>query len=500
MIRFLRTFTGACLAAWVATGIGAAQAPATPEEFARRQFDSGLEFLRTGKTSEALKDFQAVLDGYPNTSVADDAMLAIARYQLDVTHDAAAAQATAESLVKKYPSSDSVPAAYVVAGQAIIGRGLAPANVDAALASFERVPRLFPGSDGVAPALYASGDALRRLGRCPEALERFDQVSMEYPRTLWASLGRLGAGACLAATGRPLDGMAAIQRVVNAFPNSPQAQTSRDWNSILYRLYVRPPAQPAWVFANRTIAGAGGKLRDVTGLAVGPDGTVFIGSKTGIIVVDAKGAAVRTVGNGEARGVAVDEKGRAMLVQKAALQQEGPPGTPLSLATLTVPSGNGPAKVLGDMSAIAVLSTNERLVADRDQRAVFKFDAAGKFTGPFAAFRAHRVAVGPGDVVALLDRDANTVSLYDRNGKPGVKLARGAERPVDIAFDSMGHLYVLDKAAVLVFAPDGKLVTTFAVPDTKAPGGFRDASAFALDDAGRLFVYDERAERIQIYQ
>ena len=152
------------------------------------------------------------------------------------------------------------------------------------------------------------------------------------------------------------------------------------------------------------------------------------------------------------------------------------------------------------MSAIAVLSTNERLVADRDQRAVFKFDAAGKFTGPFAAFRAHRVAVGPGDVVALLDRDANTISLYDRNGKPGVKLARSAEKPADMAFDSMGHLYVLDRAAVLVFAPDGKLVTTFAVPDTKAPGGFRDASALALDDAGRLYLYDERAERIQIYQ
>ena len=102
--------------------------------------------------------------------------------------------------------------------------------------------------------------------------------------------------------------------------------------------------------------------------------------------------------------------------------------------------------------------------------------------------------------VALLDRDTNTISLYDRNGKPGVKLARSAEKPADIAFDSMGHLYVLDRAAVLVFAPDGKLVTTFAMPDTKAPGGFRDASAFALDDAGRLYVYDERAERIQIYQ
>jgi hypothetical protein len=38
------------------------------------------------------------------------------------------------------------------------------------------------------------------------------------------------------------------------------------------------------------------------------------------------------------------------------------------------------------------------------------------------------------------------------------------------------------------------------VPDTKTPGGFRDASAFALDDAGRLYLYDERAERIQVYQ
>ena len=49
------------------------------------------------------------------------------------------------ALLKKFPASDSVPMAYVVAGQAMVARGLTPANVDAALASFERVPRLFPG-------------------------------------------------------------------------------------------------------------------------------------------------------------------------------------------------------------------------------------------------------------------------------------------------------------------------------------------------------------------
>ena len=164
-----------CLAVAVAGQAVRAQAPTTPEEFARRQYDSGQEFLRSGKYSEALKDFQAVVDSYPGSSVADDAMLAIARYQLDIARDPAAAQVTAESLLKKFPTSDSIPMAYVIAGQAMVARSTAPANVEAALASFERVPRLFPGTEAVAPAVFAAGDTLKRLGRCPEALERFDQ-------------------------------------------------------------------------------------------------------------------------------------------------------------------------------------------------------------------------------------------------------------------------------------------------------------------------------------
>lgn len=494
----------ACLVAAAFPIVVLAQGPGTPEEFARRQFDSGLEFLRAGRTAEALKDFQAVIDGYPNSTVADDAMLAIARHQLEVAHDPATAQATAESLVKKYPGSDSVPTAYVVAGQAMVARGLTPANIDAALANFDRVPRLFPGSDGVAPALYAAGDTLRRLGRCPEALERFDQVVMEYPRTTWASLARLGGGACLASTGRPFDGMAALQRVVNAFPNSPQAATARDWNSILYRLYVRPPAQPPYVFANRSIAGPGGKLKDVTGLAFGPDGSLAIGHKMGVSVMDAKGTPARSVGTGEARGIAIDPSGKVVLVQKAVLQQEVGAGQPAQLITLTIPSSGAQASVLDEMAAVGVLSTGERVVADRDRRGVFRFDPAGKFVGPFAAIRANRIAVGPGDLVALLDRDARAISVLDRAGKPAMKLQpRGAgyemKDPSDLAFDSMGHLYVLERAVVAVFAPDGHLVTTFSSSD-KSAGGFRSASSIALDDAGRLYVYDESAERVQVYQ
>src|SRR4029078_3665433 len=57
------------------------------EDLARRQYDSGLAFVQNGRYAEALKYFQAVVESFPKSGVADDALLQIAQYQLDVAHD-----------------------------------------------------------------------------------------------------------------------------------------------------------------------------------------------------------------------------------------------------------------------------------------------------------------------------------------------------------------------------------------------------------------------------
>src|SRR5262249_61961508 len=98
----------------VAVGTAILGAQGNTEEFARRQYESGLSFMQNGRYAEALKDFQAVLDSFGRSSVADNALLQIALYQLDVAHDAAAAQAAVERLLKDYPETDSAPMAYVV--------------------------------------------------------------------------------------------------------------------------------------------------------------------------------------------------------------------------------------------------------------------------------------------------------------------------------------------------------------------------------------------------
>jgi outer membrane protein assembly factor BamD (BamD/ComL family) len=504
-MRHPRSFVATVALAALAVTSLSGQAPGTPEEFARRQFESGLEFLRTGRATEALKDFRAVVESYPATSVADDALLAIARYELEVQRDYDAAQATAESLLKKFPSSDSVGMAYVIAGQAMVAQSMTPANVDAALASFERVPRLFAGTEAVAPALFAAGDTLRRLDRCVEALNRFMRVEMEYPRTRWASLARVSGASCETTAGRPIDALAMLQRAIDANPAGPDAAAARALNTILYRLYVRAPALPAWTASERVIAGPGGRLRDVHGLFVGTDGLLFVGHKTGVVVLDPKGTAVRSLSAAaEARAMFVDARNRVLIAQRAVLQPEGGTGTGPSLVTLTVPRDGAQTRIVDDIAAVAVLSSGDRLVADRGQRAVYRFDADGKYLASFATGRISRIAVGPSDEVALLDRDQKQVALVDRGGKALGRIAgKGAgwalDSPADLAFDAFGHVYVLDRTSVLVFARDGRLVTTFT-PQAASPGAFRSGGALAVDGAGRLYVYDERAERVQVYQ
>ena len=55
------------------------------------------------------------------------------------------------------------------------------------------------------------------------------------------------------------------------------------------------------------------------------------------------------------------------------------------------------------------------------------------------------------------------------------------------------------KASIFVFGPKGRLITTITIPE-KDPGAFQKAEAFSVDAAGRLYVFDDRSQRLQVYQ
>ena len=52
---------------------------------------------------------------------------------------------------------------------------------------------------------------------------------------------------------------------------------------------------------------------------------------------------------------------------------------------------------------------------------------------------------------------------------------------------------------MLVFGAKNRLITTVTFPE-KSAGAFSRPQALAVDSTGRLYIFDERSQRIQVYQ
>ena len=473
------------------------------EELPRRQYDSGLSFLNGQRYAEALKDFQAIIDSFPRSQVADNALLQIAIYQLDVAHDLGATQSAVDQLLKNYPDTDSAPMAHVVGGRVSMARGRSAAEVDAAVASFERVERLFPGNDAVPAAGYYAGEALRLVRRYEDALERYRRVAASYPGSPWAARANLGAGFCLVQTDRAAAAFSEVQRVRQLMPQSAEALVAQNINSIVYRLHVRAPGASAFTFSGRFVGDERANYDDVIGVRVDALGRVLLGHNKGVAVFDPKGTLASTVAAQNATAFFLDESNRVVFAREGALHTERVASLPL-----TVPQvAPKPPKPLEEIPAVVMLSTGHRIVVDKNEKAVIRYAADGRYLGPFVpAINTDRLAINALDDVALIDKDAKAINILDRDGKPLSRIiAKGAgyqlDEPVDLAYDRLGYLYVLDrgKASVLVFGPRNRLITTFTIAE-KTPGAFTRARALGLDQSGRLYIFDERAKRIQVYQ
>jgi TolA-binding protein len=484
----------------LAAALGVQAGAQNDDEFARRQYESGRAFMLKQRHAEGLKDFQAVVTSFPKSSVADDALLQVALYHLEIGHDLEAAREAADRLLKEYPDSDSAPMGYVVDGRLRIARGRTTEDVDAALASFERVSRLFPNSEAVGAARYFTGDILQLARRSGEAMGHFRRVTLEFPQSIWAARATLASVASLVDADRAAAAFADLQRVRQRFPNTPEATAAMNLNTIIYRLYVKPAAQ-RYQFSGKYVGAETARFRDVIGVAIDSAGRTLIGHRQGVNVFDAGSKLVSTLQANEPSAFFL-EGDRVVVVQRDTLYSDGVPPVPIAIP----PVGGRDGRRVEEIRAAAALSNGDRLIADHGGRAIIRVRPSGEYVGTFASVNARRLAVNRLDDVAIIDDNSRAVTIADRDGKTlSTIAARGAnyqfEDPVDVAFDALGHLYVIDarRPAVFVFGPKNRLLATIT-PPAKDPNAFQRPRAFALDAAGRMYIYDDRAQRVLVYQ
>lgn len=483
------------------------------EEFARRQYESGLAFMRDGRYQEALKDFQAVADNQPASAVADQALLQIATYHFEQAHDVAKASAVLEQLLKAHPTGRAAPFAYLLSGRIALAGPPASASapskerVDAALASFERARRLFPVPEVTAAAGFYTGEAMRVSGRCADGMKAYQDVIVDYPRLVWSSRAELGVGRCLVTLDRARDAMPHLQRVrrgASGVPSS-EVETALRWNTILARLLLRAPADPAFTFVSRAPASAAGvaataQVRDVVAMAIAPKGDIAVLAGNAFAVHAAQGGVIDSFTVNQPRGLTLDAEGRALVITERGLMRA-------RAQLVTLRAGDAATgRPLEELAAVGVLSNGDIIAADRRTRAIHRFDADGQPRGAFAALNASRLAVNERDDIAAIERDGKSIVLLDAAGTIVRRIPPRGEgytlgEPADVAIDAIGHIYVLDRdqASVFVFTKDGRVLATLRSPEA-GEAAFRQPSAIALDPAGRLYIHDERQRTVVIYQ
>ena len=341
-----------------------------------------------------------------------------------------------------------------------------------------------------AATLFSDADATRATGRVDDAIGKYQRVMAEYPASIWAARSALESARSMVGQGNWAPAMRQMEDVYLRFPRTPEAEHALERNTILHRLRLRQ-GQPLFRYA-RTAA-SGNSLRRVVDVAVDSAGQVHVATRQSVAVFNDSGGLVRTEPTNELRAFTLRGETPTLLFDRSLRQGAG------ALVPILIPDQNRQREA--DIQAGALASDERLLISDRRTKAIHVVSPTGAYQSRFTAVDAVRLAVGAHGQVAAIERETQVPWLFgaDGQGRPLPVTGTGYQLrgPIDVAFDSLGHLYVLERDSVFVFTPAGEFMSVFA--PGAAAGAFRMAVAFHVDDAGRLYIYDEDTERLQVF-
>jgi hypothetical protein len=367
------------------------------------------------------------------------------------------------------------------------------------LLALTEAPRAAAGlaaSDDAAAQLFAKAEAARADRRFDDAIAAYHHIVASHPASAWTARALVESATCLVAIGRWSDAMQQLQAVRARSASDPLAAVALARNTLLYRLHLRT-GQPSHRYAPGSgMATTNIDLRRFAAIAVDDKSRVHLATRKALYAYDESGAIAQTLPADEVRGFVVRDGAPVWLDQKHLR---------LSGRVLPVTSAaSGRARDV-DIQAASAMPDGDILVADRESKSILRIAPDGAYRARLAPGDVVRLAVSPMGDVAAIERETRTVLLIGRDGtiRPLTPTTQGfaLRAPVDVAYDVFGHLYVLERDTVLVFTPTAEpLAVALPPPDGRAAiGALKAAAALALDTAGRLYILDEDAERIQIY-
>ena len=516
---------------------GAQPASAEIEEAAERRFLSAEQFYRGGRHAQALRDYETVLQAMAGSRLADDAALRIAFHRFEVEGNPMAAAEMAERVLAEFPAGDAIPGAHLLLGR-IAAESVPPRPEDAA-AEFERALTAagpegsawsFAALHGIARAAAGRADDEAAAGALLSALyetdgggagerERFEAryllaLTLARAGRVEGALGELAplrADLLRRVRDLPAPPTTAAGPIVPTGGAGPAAGGSRpegegEWAVSLARragalsvamARFRDPAGPRWTFVGAVRPPR--RLDEPRSLRLARNLLHLLDRDTREVQIFSEdGAFENSMSMRNPWGLAVERGPGA--------GPADPPADPVVVAaedllvvggnalTLRAPDRDGRAEPLRRIRAVAVAPEGYWVWDDRREQ-VLRFARSGLFLGPAPHPPLERVRViarhPEGHLVVATERDG--VLAFAADGRRIFHLARGPalEDPVDLVFDDLGHLYVLDREGPRVLVHDRAFREVAALSGEVFAGGVRRPVSLDVAADGALFLLDE---------
>jgi len=452
-------------------------------DMAERLFSSGGRAYATKAYPEAIETWNQLLQAAPRSPFAAQALMALARHQLDVEKKPEAALPFLDRVKVEFLKTPYAAEAMLLRGKILAGRSTTPLELKEALAEFNRVVDLFPDSPAVQEARFQMGSAFFIQGQWGRALQNFTELLRLDPTTTLACKAQLKMADLLDIMGDTPGCLRALQALRNRRPLAYESAEAAWRIDVIVKQRLLKPAlhsQGPWP------DGKAKWLKTPTLLATGPEGELYLyqddldrafqlqGSQlvqAGPVAKDAKAMLVTPAGDlwlvTSKFGVVKDDHAGAL---EAPLAQS-PVGAFMDLwgnvwlgdaktSSLIVLAPNGSSRTVNaNPTALAPMRDGGAVVASDGARALLFLDAEGRtrLSVPYgqglpASFKyVLALASDPcGHVAALVDGEFEGVVLW---GPDGAVLRSATYKTLGItgrfrslALDRQGGIILADRS------------------------------------------------------
>jgi tetratricopeptide (TPR) repeat protein len=465
-----------CFSLAVLTG---SMAFAQDADLPERLFRSGERAYATHAYPEALETWNQLIQQAPKSPFAAQALMNLARHQIDVEKQPNAALPLLERIKGDYLKTPWAAEAMLLRGQILAAKAHGPEDIKESMAEFNRVVDLFPDHPCVQQTRFELSRCYRLLGQWGRALQNDLDPSSGVARQ-----SLLQAAETLDLMNDTTGCLRMLQSVRDRFPQSAEAREAA------WRIQVRvkqriqkPPLRSLGPWPE----GRQKWLKTPTLLAQGPGGELYIYQDDldrAALLKDGQLSPAGPLAKG-AKAMLATPSGQIWLVTgKQGLVREEPspgqgPGTPIPQA----PSG------------LAQDGWGNLWISDARAPAIQIIPTEG---APRSVAVPGTVGLAPlatGGVAAA--SDANRVLLFlDADGQTRITIPYGKDLPapfrtiVALASDPLGDVAALvdgDFEGVVLWGPDGAVLRSATYKTLGLSGKFR---ALAMDRQGALILAD----------